>query len=171
MDERAAGEAPDTGAGANASPGGWAASQISLPQEALFFLEPGFVAFACDSWLLDAQLEGLLPPLSNIVRFLRRLYLVPSQGNPESALEWVFDGMPADPARAPRDTLRRMVVDHPAGVGELYGAAGFLLPEVGGEGIVYDRNRALGRYAPRRGARSQPMHREEHPHAADLRGA
>lgn len=111
-----------------------AACRQSLEEALAFFPshfpDRPFVAFACESWLLDAQLEALLPASSNIVRFLRQLYLVPSTGNPESALEWVFDGMLANLAHAPRDTtLRRAVLDHLAAGGTLRGAGGFVLPE------------------------------------------
>jgi hypothetical protein len=88
-----------------------------------------FVAFACSSWLLDDQLEDLLPPSSNLVRFLRQMYLLPAAGDGRSALEWVFGGVPADLRQAPRDTtLRRALLDHVLGGGHLRGGSCFLLP-------------------------------------------
>jgi hypothetical protein len=104
-------------------------------QEALQFFpthfpELHFVAFACDSWLLDAQLEELLPPYSNLVRFLRLMYLVPVGSDGTEALEWVFDGVPADLAKTPRDTtLRRAALDHVSAGGHLRAGGGFLLLE------------------------------------------
>lgn len=103
-------------------------------EEALRFFpthmpERPFVAFACDSWLLDAQLDELLPPSSNLVRFLRQLYLVPASGDGEAALDWAFDGVPTDLARAPRDTaLRRALLDHLQQGGHMRAGGGFLLP-------------------------------------------
>ena len=124
-------------------------------QEALRFFpshfpELPFVAFTCDSWLLDAQLEKLLPPSSNLVRFLRQLYLVPVASDGTEALEWVFDGVPADLASAPRDTaLRRAVLDHISAGRHLRAGAGFLLlddVEAWGQDIyrVKDEGWALG---------------------------
>ncbi len=104
-------------------------------EEALQFFPAHFperpvLAFACDSWLLDAQLEELLPSSSNVVRFLRQLYLVPLVGDGMAALDWVFDGVPADLTLAPRDTtLRRALVDHVLGGGHLRVGGGFLLPQ------------------------------------------
>lgn len=88
-----------------------------------------FVAFSCDSWLLDAQLEDLLPPSSNLVRFLRQMYLLPVADDGHAALEWVFGDVPTDLRQAPRDTtLRRALLDHVLGGGRLRGGACFLLP-------------------------------------------
>jgi hypothetical protein len=94
------------------------------------FPELPFVAFACNSWLLDAQLENMLAPSSNLVRFLRQMYLVPVPSDEMEALEWVFDAVPADVARAPRcTTLRRAVLDRVSAGGHLCAGGGFLLPE------------------------------------------
>ena len=94
------------------------------------FPEVPFVAFSCTSWLLDAQLEVLLPPSSNLVRFLRQMYLLPMVGDGREAFEWVFDGVPTDLAQAPRDTtLRRALLDHLLAGGHLRGGSCFLLPE------------------------------------------
>jgi len=94
------------------------------------FPEWRFVAFACQSWLLDPRLDALLAPTTNLVRFQRQMYLVPLAGNQEDALEWVFDGQQADLGRAPRDTsLRRAVLNHLEAGGELGGGGCFLFPE------------------------------------------
>jgi hypothetical protein len=75
-----------------------------------------FRAFACSSWLLDRQLQDMLSPSSNIARFQREMYLLPSGGSGRSTLERVFGRVPADlsdPSQAPRDTsLRRALIDH-----------------------------------------------------------
>ena len=73
--------------------------------------ERSFVAFACSSWLLDPQLDGPMPPTSNIVRFQRQVYLLPSTSNGRSTIERVFGTEQIDVATAPRDTtLRRAVL-------------------------------------------------------------
>lgn len=50
-------------------------------------------ALTCGSWLLDTRFEGALPDSSNVVRFLREMYLHPLPGANDSALfERVFAG-------------------------------------------------------------------------------
>lgn len=107
-----------------------------------------FRAFACSSWLLDNQLQDLLSPESNIVRFQREMYLLPSGGSGESTLERVFGRVPtdmSDPQQAPRDTsLRRVLIDHVLGGGHIRSGRSFLLPEdLDWGGQVYLRHRAL----------------------------
>jgi 8-oxo-dGTP pyrophosphatase MutT (NUDIX family) len=73
--------------------------------------EQRFVAFICSSWLLDPQLDGPLPAQSNIVRFQRQVYLLPSPSGGGSTLERVFGSAEVDLSIAPRDTtLRRAVI-------------------------------------------------------------
>ncbi|HEU5315356.1 MAG TPA: acyltransferase domain-containing protein [Chloroflexota bacterium] len=73
--------------------------------------ERPFVAFVCSSWLLDPQLDGPMPASSNIVRFQRQVYLLPSTSSGRSTLERVFGREEIDVATAPRDTtLRRAVL-------------------------------------------------------------
>jgi hypothetical protein len=76
------------------------------------FPDRPFAAFACSSWLLDSQLDGPMPPTSNIVRFQRQVYLLPSPSGGGSTLERVFGSADVDLAAAPRDTaLRRAVIE------------------------------------------------------------
>jgi len=94
------------------------------------FPDRPFRAFACYSWLLDAQLEELLPETSNIVRFLRQMYLIPVVDNGSAPFFFAFDEAPTDLRLAPRDTtLRRVLVDHVLGGGRWRGGGCFLLPE------------------------------------------
>ena len=94
------------------------------------FPDLAFRAFACSSWLLDAQLDGLLPATSNIARFQREVYLLPGRGDGRSTLERVFGGVPADLRQAPRDTaLRRAILDHLLAGRHLRNGRCFLLPE------------------------------------------
>ncbi len=70
------------------------------------------VAIVCNSWLFNTQLEEILPPTANLVRYQKELYLypVPSSGN--DGLWFIFLQDPFDPKTAPRDTsLRRAVLD------------------------------------------------------------
>ncbi len=95
-----------------------------------YYPQTAFAAFACDSWLLDAQLADLLPATANLVRFQRQFYLLPMLSDGRDALGRVFDEPPADLTRAPRDTaLRRAVLDHLLGGGHLRDGACFLLPQ------------------------------------------
>jgi hypothetical protein len=104
--------------------------QESLQFFSACFPELPVVAFSCNSWLLDAQLEGLLPPTSNLARFQRQVYLLPVDGDGSGVFQFVFDGMPADLRQAPRDTaLRRALLDHLIGGGRLRGGICFLLPD------------------------------------------
>jgi hypothetical protein len=62
----------------------------ALAQAGPFFerFEPGrrFAAFTCDSWLFSPQLEELVGPDSNIVRWQRSGYLLPDEGGTEDFL-------------------------------------------------------------------------------------
>jgi len=71
-------------------------------------------AYVCGSWLLDPQLEMALKPESNLVRFLKEVYLFPLPGaTGRQIFERVFGQAEVDPATAPRDTsLRRAVLAH-----------------------------------------------------------
>jgi hypothetical protein len=50
-----------------------------------------FTAFTLGSWLLDAQLDGILPPESNLVRHLREFYLLPVPSYEDAGVYWIFD--------------------------------------------------------------------------------
>jgi hypothetical protein len=92
------------------------------------FPEHQFRAFACSSWLLDAQLQRLLPPTSNLVRFQREMYLLPAPGDGSSMLTTVFGSVPDDLSRAPRDTtLQRALIAHLAAGGHARSGRCFLL--------------------------------------------
>jgi hypothetical protein len=95
-----------------------------------YFPETPFKAFSCTSWLLDSQLPDLLPPSSNLVRFMQELYLWPRLGDGMQTFERVFGGMPEDLTKASRDTtLRRAILDHAAAGGHMRSGGMFLLTE------------------------------------------
>jgi hypothetical protein len=78
------------------------------------FPEYAFRAYVCGSWLLDPQFDGALGPESNIVRFLREVYLFPlPDASGRQTVERVFGTPEIDLATAPRDTsLRRAIIAH-----------------------------------------------------------
>jgi hypothetical protein len=81
---------------------------------ATHFPEYRYRAYACGSWLLDPQFEQVLKPSSNIVRFLKEVYLFPLPGaTGRQTIERAFGTAEIEPATAPRDTsLRRAVIEH-----------------------------------------------------------
>jgi hypothetical protein len=97
------------------------------------FPERPFFAFACSSWLLDPTLAQLLPPESNIVRFQREVYLLPSRSNGNSTMERVFGRISTtrdEVESLPRDTtLRRAIVDHLLAGGGLGSGRCVLFPQ------------------------------------------
>ncbi|MGH7143150.1 MAG: acyltransferase domain-containing protein [Planctomycetota bacterium] len=68
------------------------------------FFPPAPRAIACHSWILNTQLFDLLPPESNLNRFMRELYLYPIPSGPRAGLFFLFfnDHLPL--ADAPEDT-------------------------------------------------------------------
>jgi hypothetical protein len=95
------------------------------------FPEFGFLAFQCESWLLDDRLGQLLPPESNIRRFQEEMYLLPLAGADDSQMfDRVFGRRYDDIGQAPQDTLlRRAIVNHILAGGQFRTAACILLPE------------------------------------------
>lgn len=81
---------------------------------ATHFPEARVAAYVCGSWLLDPQLETALSPQSNLVRFLREVYLFPLPGaTGRQTFERVFGTAEVNPATAARDTsLRRAILAH-----------------------------------------------------------
>lgn len=89
---------------------------------------PPAAAFVIGTWLLDPQLQRILPAASNIVRFQREFYLSPALSYQREPFWRVFGAMPPDLAAAPRDTaLRRAMLDYTLAGGRLGCANGFIL--------------------------------------------
>jgi len=87
-----------------------------------------FSGFATVSWLLDPQLEKLLPPESNIVRFLSEFYLYPMKSDDGQTFVRIFGSKPENLASAPRDTaLRRAVLDFVSAGNQMRMGGGFIL--------------------------------------------
>ncbi len=91
------------------------------------------VAITCGSWIFSPCLEECLPGESNLIRFQRELFLVPSAATGSDGLWFVFlkNGIP-DPATWPRNTsVQRAILDWIA-EGNVWGAGRmlFLLDDV-----------------------------------------
>ncbi|HCU36962.1 MAG TPA: hypothetical protein DGT21_16405 [Armatimonadetes bacterium] len=81
------------------------------------------VAITCGSWIFSPCLEECLSAESNLVRFQRELFLVPSAASGSDGLWFVFlrQGLP-DPKTWPRDTsVQRAILDWIA-AGNFWGA-------------------------------------------------
>ena len=111
---------------------------------AMYFPDHAFKCFETDTWLVDYQLEGHLPPDSNIVRFLRNFYALPSPiASDEQILDRVFHGKFAGLDSAPRDTrLQRAIIEHMAHGGRWRTAIGVIFPEDIEKGPAFYRRMA-----------------------------
>ena len=58
--------------------------------------EGPYTALTLGSWLLDAQLDGILPPESNLVKHLREYYLLPVLSNEWAGIFWIFNNVKPD---------------------------------------------------------------------------
>lgn len=87
-----------------------------------------FKGFACTSWLLDHQLESLISPASNIVKFQKDFYLYPILANDFQTFERVFGEKPTDLSKAPRNTpLQAAILDYVLSGHHMRSGAGFIL--------------------------------------------
>lgn len=84
-----------------------------------------FRAFVCASWILDTQIDGLMPPDSNLVRFQREMYLfpIPSGGD----MPWQV--RMADGQTQPRTRMQRAFYEHVARGGRFHSGGCFLLAD------------------------------------------
>jgi hypothetical protein len=103
----------------------------SLRQAFAFFQqqypERPFKACYCHTWFYSPQLQQILPPESNIVRFQREAYLYPFPGTAGFLWDYVFGEKVTSLSDAPRDTsLRRAVLDWLNAGGEIFDLAGVL---------------------------------------------
>jgi hypothetical protein len=99
----------------------------SVPFFERYYPDHTFVAYTCYSWLFSPQLEALLASDSNILRWQREGYLLPSDSGNDDFLTFTFGAASIDTATAPRDTrLRRAVIAH-LDRGGLLRCGGFLL--------------------------------------------
>lgn len=94
------------------------------------FPDHPFVAFTCESWMMDPHLALYLPPDSNLIRFQRRFSLFP----PPESLAWQlyqrvlgWEVRTVQDAPPPRTTLQRAVLEHVRRGGHWQGGLGIRL--------------------------------------------
>lgn len=93
-----------------------------------FFPQQSFRSFVCTSWLLDSQLQTILPASSNIVKFQKLFHLFPVLSDEGETYQRVFGTRTIVPETANRDTaLRRAILDYASAGHRLYAAGGLLL--------------------------------------------
>jgi hypothetical protein len=106
-----------------------------------YFPDKPFVALACYSWILDSQFEELLPPTSNLVRFMREVYLFPIHDDGLRVFTEVFGGVPQDIRTVPRNTtMQRAFAEHVERGGHFHGGGCLLFPEDFRWGAQHYRN-------------------------------
>lgn len=96
---------------------------------AAYFPEKPISVIHLHTWFLDPQLQRLLPPESNIVRFQREFYLLSTSGSDQACLERVFGRADIDIQTAPEDTsLRRAIKRFMLEGGRMSEGLGIILP-------------------------------------------
>lgn len=98
-------------------------------------------AVVCNSWIFGPQLEGILPPDANLVRYMRELYLFPVPSPGSGGLWFIFFRDPVEPATAPRENrLQAAVADYLAAGGVWrQGGMFILLDDLDGYGTQHYR--------------------------------
>jgi len=92
-----------------------------------YYPDLSFTCLTCWSWLLDPALPKILPPESNIVRFMSPYHLLPVYGNENQCYDLAFGDEKIDIRNAPRDTfLRRAIVDYVLAGNRMRSTAGFM---------------------------------------------
>jgi hypothetical protein len=78
-----------------------------------YFPAPAARAIICSSWMFSPLLGQLLPADSNLVRFMRELYLCPTNSRSRSGPWFIFLQEPFNLATAPRETsLQRAILNY-----------------------------------------------------------
>ena len=110
------------------------------------FPEWPFLAYCCNSWLLDTQLQEFLPPESNIARFQREMYLFPTITSDENLVGPIFQCMPEFAAAMPRQTaLQRALAEYREAGNKLRASGGgsiILAEDLDWGGEVYVKGKA-----------------------------
>jgi hypothetical protein len=104
-----------------------------------YFPEYKEKAFFSTSWLYDHELEKVLPPASNIVKFLREFYLLPLvEANDNQMFERVFLKRYDNIDEAPQTTsVQTAIVAHMKAGGRFRNAKAILLPKDAGWNAPY----------------------------------
>lgn len=94
------------------------------------FPELSFDGYMCSSWLLDPQLQHILPRKSNIVKFQREFYLYPEKSDDFQTFERVFGNKPDDLAELkPETSMQKAILDYVNEGNKMRQASMFLLKE------------------------------------------
>lgn len=92
-----------------------------------FSLHP-FAALICNSWMFNTQLEDILSPTANLVRYMRDAYLFPVPSSGQDGLWFIFQKEPFDLRTVPRETsLQRAVWEFIANGNRWRGGGMFIL--------------------------------------------
>lgn len=94
------------------------------------FPEFNYKAFACHSWLVDPQLDGILNPESNIVKFRQRFHSLTRKSSGEDVFNFIFNkpDMNFDIKDLPEDSsLQRALKKHYLNGKAIYELEGFLI--------------------------------------------
>lgn len=95
-----------------------------------YFPDRPFKGVYCHTWMFTPQLQAMLPPHSNIVRFQREFYLYPYAGSVNFLWSFVFGDHVTDRKTAPRDSsLRCRVLDWLAEGNEVFDLPGIMFHE------------------------------------------
>lgn len=99
-----------------------------------YFPEKKLFSFNCGSWLLEPQLQKIMPPSSNIVQFQKLFHIYPILGNEAPFLDRVFaylhEDMPSDLSKLPRETLLQQAIsDYLIAGNRLHPGAGVIFPD------------------------------------------
>ncbi|MBC7765325.1 MAG: DUF5596 domain-containing protein [Hyphomonadaceae bacterium] len=93
-----------------------------------YFPDYHYHVFGCNAWLLNPQLQKILPQNSNIVKFQKLFQLFPILGNNKQTFDKVFGGKPKDIANAPQDShLRKAIVQHVLAGNDMHNGAGYIV--------------------------------------------
>jgi len=97
---------------------------------AAYFPEYRYRAFTCNSWLMDPQLENMLDPDANIVRFASRFTRLTRKSDGNAVFHFVFlTPEPVPPETLPENTrLHRALKAHYLAGRRIYESYGFFLP-------------------------------------------
>jgi hypothetical protein len=95
--------------------------------------EHRWAAIVCNSWIFNTQLDGILPPEANLVRYQRELYLYPVRSSGQDGLWFVFLQEPVDLQTAPRKSNLQKAILKFLEAGNVWrGGAMFILREHAG---------------------------------------
>lgn len=93
-----------------------------------YFPHEKFVAFTCESWLLDFQLQNLISDKSNIIRFQRSVHLYPVLSDDEQTFERVFgECVSNDKVSQSYTQLQRAILEYTETGNKMHSGAMFLL--------------------------------------------